>query len=195
MRSLFYVLLPLLAACAAKSPAPEPATAAPTENKLQLCVIDTIAPGGMMSIGAIHVIATNDTLILQQEGRIPIAKALAGPKVLREATWMGPKSPILITRASGRAVYAQTGTPKVQQPGKVALLAMMRGVPIFAAPGEGGPMRAELEALAARGVDLENALRQRSSLRRQMDRVQTLYVPTSLVGCEFQAFTAPRRRR
>ena len=60
-------------------------------------------------------------------------------------------------------------------------------------PSEEEWMRAEVEALAAQGSDLEKALQQRAGLRRQMARVKVLYAPTSVVGCVFQGF-APRRR-
>lgn len=164
-------------------------TPASKESNIQVCVVDTIAPGGMMTIGAIRIHTTDDTVILQPEGRVPIARAVAGPKVLSQATWITAKQPLQLTTARGRMRYVQSGRPKSYAPGKISLLAMMRGVPIFAVGSEGGPMRPELESLAARGIDLERALQQRATLRRQMDRVKTLYVPTSLVGCVFQPFT------
>ncbi|HEX6558983.1 MAG TPA: hypothetical protein VF021_05955 [Longimicrobiales bacterium] len=191
--------LPALAialAAAACASAPKSAGTPGAESNIQLCIVDTIAPGGMMTIGAIHVHATNDTVILQPEGRVPVAKAVAGPKVLSQATWITAKQPLQLTTARGRIRFVRSGQPKTFAPGKIALLAMMRGVPVFALGREGGAMRPELESLAARSIDLERALQQRVSLRRQMDRVKTLYIPTSLVGCVFQPFTraaAPRR--
>ena len=44
------------------------------------------------------------------------------------------------------------------------------------------------EALAAQGHDLVRALQKSSGLRRQMNRVRTIYLPTSLVNCVFQQF-------
>lgn len=187
------LLAAMAAACASSQSKPRDGTA---ESNIQVCVVDTIAPGGMMSIGAIHVHATKDTVILQPEGRVPIARAVAGPKVLSQATWISAKQPLQLTTANGRVRYNPSGRAKTYAPGKIALLGMLRGVPVFAVPTEGGPMRAEVESLAARGVDLEKALQQRASLRRQVVRVKTLYIPTSLVGCVFQPFTrapAPRR--
>ena len=184
------ILPPALAllsgACAAGKPKADPAIQ--PDIPIEVCIIDTIAPGGMMTIGALHVRATNDTVILQPEGRVPIARAVAGPRVLAEATWTDAKTPIQLAGANGRVRFALSGSPRVQNPGKVALLAMMRGAPIFTVPSEGGRMRAELESFAARGMDLEKALQQRATLRRQLENVQALYIPTKLVGCEFQRF-------
>jgi len=188
------VLTVALGACASG----QKTTTAPigAESNIQVCVVDTIAPGGMMTVSAIHAQATHDTLILQREGRVKIHEAVAGPKVLSQAAWISARQPLQLTSANGRVRYAQAGKPKALAPGRIVLLGMMRGLPVFALPSEGGAMRAELESLAARGIDLEKSLQQRATLRRQLVRVRTLYVPTSLVGCVFQQFTrapAPRR--
>lgn len=165
------------------------------ESKIEVCVIDTVAPGGMMAIGAVRVHATNDTLVMQSVGRVPLREIVRGPRVLAEAKWISPRTPLQLNTASGRVRFLRTGQPKVFAQGRLILLGMMRGVPIFALPAEAGAMRPEIEALAARGIDLETALSQRVSLRRQMSRVNALYIPVSLTGCTFQKFAKSRPRR
>lgn len=171
----------LTSGCAANSGAPVGANAGP-EKRIQACIVDTIAPGGMMTVSAIHLTSSNDTMLLQKNGRVPISEAVAGPRV-----WT--KGPVQLTSASGRVNFAPSGKPKAFAPGKIVLLGMHDKVPIFGNPADVGGMRPEVEALAAKGVSLEQALKTRVALRRSMDRVRTLYVPTSLSNCTFQTLT------
>ena len=183
-------LIALIAACASKAPPPPPAPTA--ETKVEVCVVDPVAPGGLMTISAIHVHSSNDTVVVQSEGRVLLDSAVAGPRVLSEATWITARTPLQFQTSAGRYNWVPAGAERVMLPGKVVLLGTVRGLPIYALPGEGGPMRAEVEALAAQGIDLDKALQQRASLRRQMARVKPLYVPTSIVGCKFQLFGRKR---
>ena len=177
-----------ISGCAAKSSAPVANATAPVENRIELCVIDTIAPGGMMTLSAIHVQETNDTLVLQAEGRVPIAEVVAGPKV-----WT--KGSIQLSSTAGRLRFNPSGQPRTFAPDKITLLGVLSGLPVFANPADAAGMRPEIEALAASGVDLEQALRRRTTLRRGMARIRTLYVPTSLVNCTFQTLSRPQPRR
>jgi hypothetical protein len=193
MRHIFLATL-LISACASSREAGVVASRA-TESKVEVCVVDTIAPGGMMPIGAIHVHATNDTLVLQSSGRVPLRQIVRGPKVLSEAKWITSKEPLQLTAASGKVRFVASGAPRPFALSKIVLLGMMRGLPLFAAPAEVTPVRPEIESLAARGIDLEKALAQRVTLRRQLDKIKTLYAPVSLTGCTFQALTKEVRRR
>ncbi|MGQ0561028.1 MAG: hypothetical protein ACT443_04045, partial [Gemmatimonadota bacterium] len=193
MRRFIAIATIALAACSAKQQ-PAPAALGAAESRIEVCVVDTIAPGGMMTLGAMRVHATGDTLVLQSEGRVPLRTIVQGPKVLSEATWITARAPLQLRAASGRVRFAKSGEPRVMAPGSIVLLGIMRGLPLYALPAEGAALRPELEALAARGVDLEKALQQRLTLRRQLDRVRTLYLPTALAGCSFQGFTKARRR-
>lgn len=183
MRAL--ILAVILSGCAARSSAPVNTTVS-NETRVQVCVIDTIAPGGMMTLSAIHNVATNDTLVLQADGRVDIDSVVAGPKV-----WT--RGPIQLRTTAGNVRFNPSGTPKAFAPGKITLLGILNGLPVFANPGDASSMRAEIEALAATGVDLDQALAKRAGLRRSMNRIRTLYVPTSLVNCTFQTLTRPRR--
>ena len=176
--------------CAAKGGAPvgAGAHAKGPERRIQACIVDTIAPGGMMTVSAIHVLSSNDTMLLQANGRVPIAKAVAGPRV-----WT--KGAVQLSSNAGRVSYAPTGKPKVFAPGKIVLLGVHERVPIFGNPKEVAAMRPEVEALAAKGVALDQALKTRAALRRGLDNVRTLYVPTSLSNCTFQTLTRPAARR
>jgi hypothetical protein len=183
-----------LAGCGRKETVMPSANAA-GESRIQVCVIDPIVPGGMMTINATHVRATNDTLVMQSEGRVPIARVVRGPKVLADAKWITPRAPLQLTAQSGRLTFAANAKPRVFAPGKIVLLGVMRGLPLYVLPAEGGAMRPEIEALAARGADLEKALQQSRTLRRQLDRVKTIYAPVALTGCAFQQFAKVQRRR
>ena len=186
MRIPILIAALVIPGCAAKSSAPVAVGAA--EHRVQVCLVDTLVPGGMMTVSAIHVVATNDTLVLQANGRVPIQQVAAGPQ-----TWRG--GPIQLLTASGRVRFNASGQPRVFAPGKIVLLGVLNGLPVFGNPGDVGAMRAELEALAASGVDLDQALEKRLSLRRQMNRVRTIYLPTSLVNCTFQTLTRPAPTR
>jgi hypothetical protein len=118
---------------------------------------------------------------LQADGRVPIEKITAGSKVWRSGT-------VQLTTGTGRVRFAPSGKPRVFAPGKITLLGMIGSVTVFANPADAGPMRPQIEALAARGKNLEQALQSTPALRRQMSKVRTLYMPTSLVNCEFQTF-------
>ena len=189
MRKLIPLLL--LAACAPKQKPPE--VSSPVESNITVCVIDTLAPGGMMNVGAIYSRATNDTVVVQSSGRVKLSQIVGSPKTLSAATWITAKQPLQLVAASGRVRFMPSGAAKTMAPGSIVLLGMMRGLPVFALPNEGGPMRPELESLAAKGVDLERALSQRLTLRRQLDKVRSLYIPVSLTGCQFQTFARARR--
>jgi hypothetical protein len=193
MRRLYVIVMAALAGCGPKQTVSPPA-AASGESKIQVCVIDPVAPGGTMTINATHVRATNDTLVMQSEGRVPIERVVRGPKVLGDAKWITPKTPLQLTAASGRLTFTPNSR-RVFAPGKVVLLGVMRGLPLYVLPAEGGAMRPELEASAARGADLEKALQQSRTLRRQLDRVKTIYAPVALTGCSFQQFSKAQRRR
>jgi hypothetical protein len=171
-----------------------PSANAAGESKIQVCVIDPIVPGGMMTIDATHIRATNDTLVLQKDGRVPIARVVRGPKVLGDAKWITPRTPLQLTAASGRVTF-RPNARRVYAPGKIVLLGVMRGMPLYVLPAEGGAMRPEIEALAARGMDLEKALQQSRTLRRQLDRVKSVYAPVALTGCAFQQFAKVQPRR
>lgn len=182
----------VLAGCAHKQqPA---ATAVPAETHIQICVVDTIAPGGMMNIGAIVSTARGDTTVLQSEGRVPLRQLVAGPKVLSQATWINARQPLQLA-AGTRLRFAPTGAPRAYAAGTLGLLGVFRGLPIFVRAGEQGRMRAEVEALSARGIDLEKALQQRATLRRNAERLTNLYVPTALAGCVFQQLRKTQARR
>lgn len=170
--------------CAANSSAPVAANnnAKGPEKRIQACIVDTIAPGGMMTVSAIHVLTSNDTMLLQANGRVPISKAVAGPR-----TWTN--GPVQLTTTAGRVSYSPSGKPRTYAPGKIVLLGVHEKVPIFGNPVDVGAMRPEVEALAAKGVSLDKALKTRVALRRRMDKVRTLYVPTSLSNCMFQTLT------
>lgn len=176
-----------LAGCAARSSAPV-ATIGSSGAPVQVCIVDTIAPGGMMTVSAIRDTLTNDTTVLQSSGRMPIAKVVAGPSV-----WN--KQPLQLTTSAGKVRYAASGKTRVFEPGKIMLLGMVKNTPVFAGPKEVAPMRPEIEALAATGSDLEQALQKRPALRRRMNAIRTVYVPTSLVNCTFQTLTRPATRR
>jgi hypothetical protein len=170
-----------ISGCAAKSSAPVAIANTPAANRIQVCVIDPVVPGGMMTVSAIHPAGTADTLVLQANGRVPIEKITAGSKVWRSGT-------LQLTTGSGRVRFAPSGKPRVFVPGKITLLGMIGSVTVFANPADAGPIRPQIEALAARGKNLEQALQSTPALRRQMSKVRTLYMPTSLVNCEFQTF-------
>ena len=193
MRRFYLIVMAALAGCGPKQTVSPPASAS-AESKIQVCVIDPIVPGGMMTINATHVRTTGDTLVMQSEGRVPIARVVRGPKVLAEAKWITPRAPLQLNAASGRVTFALNPQRRVFAPGKIVLLGVMRGLPLYVLPAEGGAMRPELEALAARGVDLEKALQQSRTLRRQLDRVKTLYAPVALTGCAFQQLAKVQRR-
>lgn len=146
-----------------------------------------------MSIGAIVV--PGDTVVMQSEGRVPVNQMLAGPKVLSEAKWIPANRPLDLG-AGGRLRYGRNGAPKFYAPGSISLLGMFRGTPVFV-DRKSLKIRPQLEALSARGVDLEKALRQQSNLRREVERITELYIPTALAGCQFQPFrkVPPPRRR
>jgi hypothetical protein len=171
-----------LTGCAAKSSAPAaaPATAA-VENRVQVCMVDPDVPGGMMTLSGIHVEGTSDTLVLQAEGRVPVRQMSAASKVWRSGT-------LQFTTSAGRVRFGPSGQPRAFEPGKITLLGMIGSVAVFANAADAGPMRAEIEALAASKKDLPAALQSSATLRRQMNRVRTIYVPTSLVNCVFQTF-------
>ena len=188
MPRYFLFVMIAIGACAPKTPTVEAPPAAAEQN-IQLCVVDTIAPGGMMTIGAIVVPATNDTLVLHSEGRIPVRELVAGPQVLCDAKWLSVRQPLQLARLR----FAPNGTARAFAPGALTLLGMYRGLPVFVKAGDERRMRPELEALAARGVDLEKALQQRSSLRRAAERLSTVYVPAALTGCVFQPLVKTRR--
>jgi hypothetical protein len=179
MRLTILFAMIAMSGCAAKSSAP--VAVAPVETRMQVCVVDPVAPGGMMTVSGIHVQGTRDTTVLQAEGRVPLSQITAGSKVWRSG-------PLSLTTTAGRTRFNPTGQPKVFEPGKITLLGLVGSVPVFANPADAAPMRAEIEALAAGGQDLEQSLRKNAALRRQMSRVRTLYVPTSLVNCVFQQF-------
>ena len=126
-RTLIAAML-LTSGCAANSGAPVGANAGP-EKRIQACIVDTIAPGGMMTVSAIHLTSSNDTMLLQKNGRVPISEAVAGPRV-----WT--KGPVQLTSASGRVNFAPSGKPKAFAPGKIVLLGMHDKVPIFGNPAD-----------------------------------------------------------
>lgn len=173
--------------CAARSSAPV-ATTGSAGTKVQVCIVDTIAPGGMMTVSAIRTDATKDTVLLQSSGYKPIEKVVAGPKV-----WQ--RGPVQLTTAAGKVSYVASGKPRPFAPGKITLLGMVKNLPVYADPRVAAPMRPEIEALAATGADLEKAFQKRPALRKRMNAVRTLYVPTSLVNCTFQTLTRPGSRR
>ena len=193
MRPFLFVVMIALAGCGPKATV-TPSASAAGESRIQVCVIDPIVPGGMMTINATHVRATGDTLVMQSEGRVPIERVVRGPKVLADAKWITPRTPLQLNAASGRVTFAPNAQRRVYAPGKIVLLGVMRGLPLYVLPAEGGAMRPELEALAARGMDLEKALQNSRTLRRQLDRVKTLYAPVALTGCAFQQFAKVVRR-
>lgn len=178
MRNLFMVVM--LAGCAAKRSVPAVAPATSNEAALQLCAVDTIAPGGMMMINAIRT--ATDTVVVQANGRVPISQVVADAPPLREGSI-----------SLNRIRYIKSGTPKSVAPGSITLLGSRGGLPLFALSSEGGPMRAEIEALAAQGKDLEKALAGSARLRSQLRKVRFLYVPNESVGCIFQKFARVRR--
>lgn len=188
MRKLLPALL-LLTGCASAKPESQPiaASATPVETALKLCVVDTVAPGGMMVISAIQSGA--DTTILQASGRVAVRQAVAGPKTIGEVTFVTARKPLTLSTTR----YAWTGVPKTFAPGTIGLLGMFRGLPLYALLAEGGPMRAEVESFAARGMDLEKALSSSARLRTQLSKVRFVYAPTSLVGCSFQALGRLKR--
>lgn len=188
MRKLLPILL-LLTGCAPKK-AVQPVAVSNTTTAIELCVVDTIAPGGMMNISASLI--GSDTTVLQPEGRVPIQKAVEGPKVLGESKWITAHI-ITLRSSAGRVRYQLNGAPKTFAPGQISLLGMIRGTPIFARGAEGGPMRPEIESFAAKGSDMEKALSSSVRLRQQLSKVRFLYVPVNLVGCSFQAFARLRR--
>lgn len=144
----------------------------------------------MMNISASVLGA--DTTVLQPEGRLVIRKAVAGPKTVADANWITSKI-ITLRSASGNVRYQLNGAPKAFAPGSISLLGMMRGLPLYALGTEGGPMRAEIESYAAKGLDLEKALASSARLRQQLTRVRFLYAPVNLVGCSFQSFARLKR--
>jgi hypothetical protein len=180
MRLTILIAAFAMCGCAAKSSAP--AANAADERRFQLCIVDPIAPGGMMTVSAIHVRSTNDTMLLQAKGRVRVAQAVAGPKVWKSG-------PLQLTAASGRLRFNPSGRPRAFAPGKISLLGVVGDLPVFANPADAAPMRPEIEALAASGSDLEQTLKKRPALRRRLDRVRTLYVPTNLSNCTFQTLT------
>jgi hypothetical protein len=179
----FDILLATIAisGCAAKSSAPVAVTPTPVENRVQVCVVDPIVPGGMMMVSGVHVEGTRDTTVLQADGRVPVAQITAAAKVWRSGT-------LQMTTSAGRVRFAPNGQPRVFEPGKITLLGSIGSVPVFTSPADAAPMRAQVEALAASGSDLVAALQKNAGLRTQMNKVRTIYVPTSLVNCVFQTF-------
>jgi hypothetical protein len=179
----------LTASCAQHTAAPR--AVVPQSSAIQVCVVDTIVPGGMMTISA--TVAGADTTVLTEKGRVPIMASVAGPKTLQEATWINAKTPLQLATSGGRVRFAPSGAAHTYAPGRVMLLGVMRGLPLFALGSEAAGMRPEVESLAAKGVDLEKALQQNARLRTQAARIRSLYVPTSLVGCELQPFSRLKR--
>ena len=182
MRSMLLLATMAICGCAAKSSAPVAVPAnTPVENRVQVCVVDPIVPGGMMTVSGVHMEGTRDTTVLQADGRVPVAQITAAAKVWRSGTMQ-------LNTSAGRVRYAPSGQPRVFEPGKITLLGSIGSVPVFASPADAGPMRAEIEALAASGSVLVAALQKSAALRRQMNKVRTIYLPTSLVNCVFQTF-------
>ncbi|HUP89285.1 MAG TPA: hypothetical protein VM100_08045 [Longimicrobiales bacterium] len=178
MRKLFIVVV--LAACAKKQTVQPVVSATSNEIVMQVCTVDTIAPGGMMMINAIRT--TTDTVVVQANGRVYISQVVAAAPVMRESS---------VSLSKTR--YVKSGTPKTYAPGSIVLLGVLRGLPLYALATEGGPMRAEVEAAAVKGKDLEKALAGSARLRTQMGKVRFLFVPTHSVGCTFQQLARVKR--
>src|SRR5690349_10269357 len=95
-----------ISGCAAKqSSAPVAVPNTPAANRIQVCVVDPVVPGGMMTVSAIHPEGTADTLVLQADGRVPIANLTAGSKVWRSGT-------LQLTTSTGRVRFAPSGKPR-----------------------------------------------------------------------------------
>lgn len=161
---------------------PPPPPPPPATERVTVCVVDPMAPGGLKTIEATHNLSTGDTTVMQNGDRVPLSQAYANVPTVTTADWYMQGRPLEIGTGTNRLRYVSFGGARVIEPSDLGFLGTVNGLPVYADRTTLGVV----EGLTP-GTDLSMAVDQRPMLRQALqEKVQVAYVPVSATGCVFQ---------
>ncbi|HET9986622.1 MAG TPA: hypothetical protein VFQ38_23795 [Longimicrobiales bacterium] len=164
------------------APPPPPPPPPPATERVMVCVVDPMAPGGLKMIEATRNLSTGDTTVMQNGERVPLSQAVTNVPTAATADWYMQGRPLEIGTGTNRIRYVSFGGARVIEPTDLGFLGTVNGLPVYADRTTLGVV----EGLTP-GTDLSMAVDQRPMLRQALQqKVQVAYVPLSATGCVFQ---------
>ncbi len=158
----------------------------PAEYRLSVCALAPHSPRGLRTLEAVHVEGRPDTLALVEGRRVPLAEAVGEVLTARQTTWFPARKPLTLVLGARTVRYLIYDVGRIIEPGDLAYLGTVGGLPVYAAASDVAAGEKELRALLATERDLEKLLARSAPLRAQLRATDVLYVPLSRTGCMFQ---------
>lgn len=168
------------------APAPEPE---PREERVSICVIDPTVDAGVRTVDALYLVDDRDTVVVQNNRRIPITTAYGNVTVAPDAPWYVAGEPLAFELGARRTEFVSYGGARVIPSGSLAFLGYQNGIAVYADADDVSDVREqwrEMRDAQARG-DIDDAIGNRAELREEFNEIEFLYVPMDPIGCVFQA--------
>jgi len=168
---------PPAAATAPPAQPPPPPPPAPTTVTSTVCVVSPTSPTGLVMDTVTIDTATNDTTVMVNGQRVPLATAFTGVPVAARAPWYVQGRPLTIGVGRNQLVYVSFGAARNMDTGDLTVIGTVNGLPVYA-------NRADVATLTIPSPAAEIATT--PALLTGLRRVPVLYVPLSPYGCTFQ---------
>jgi len=165
-------------------PAPPPP---PREDQISVCVVDPGATGGLRMQNAVFRHASSDTVVVAGGQTTPLRQTVGNVATAANADWYVRGTPFVLTMGRAREEFVTYGQPSTMQSG-IVYIGVANGHPVYANASDVSAFQAQLAtAVQQRNGDLAAALGADNQLRTAFDRVTTIHVPMSVIGCRFQS--------
>ncbi|MGH7502707.1 MAG: hypothetical protein ACREL7_13250 [Longimicrobiales bacterium] len=169
-----------------QQPPPPPPPPPPREDQISVCVVDPGAPNGMRMQSAVFRHANGDTVVVSGGQTTPLRQTVGNVPTAGQADWYVRGTPFVLTMGRAREEFVTYGQPTMMSSG-VTYVGMANGYPVYANTSDVSAFQSQLAtAVQAQNGDLGSALGGDAGLRTQFDRVMTIHVPMSVVGCRMQ---------
>ncbi len=159
----------------------------PVEERLTLCALAPASPAGLRTLEAVHVAGAPDTLALVADKRVPLPEALGAVRVASQETWYRSQLFLDLRVGAGTRHFAIYDLPRVIEPGELAYLGTVEGLPVYAAAADVASVKNELGLLLGSERELPKLLAGNAQLRTAFRGISVLYVPLTATGCVFQS--------
>ncbi|MCI0432216.1 MAG: outer membrane beta-barrel protein [Gemmatimonadetes bacterium] len=166
-----------------QQPAPPPP---PREDQISVCVVDPGASGGLRMQSAVFRHASSDTVVVSGDQTTPLRQTVGNVNTAANADWYVRGTPFVLAMGRAREEFVTYGQPSMMQSG-IVYIGMANNHAVYANASDVSAFQSQLAAaVQQRNGDLAGALGANNSLRTSFDRVNTIFVPMTVIGCRFQ---------
>ena len=137
-----------------------------------------------MMAAAVYRPATRDTVVVRGGERLPVMEIGADVRLARGEDWYITGRPFVVEYGTARSEFIPYGNARAIDD-ELVVLGTVNGLTVYAEAEDAMAFRSAAGSALQPTTDLGSLLTTRPELRTEFGRIERLYVPTRVVGCEF----------